>query len=499
LGAFVVGAFVVSWRAFSLQGWLARRSALATFARLGPSLPGWAWIALIGFILVVPAISLRSFHYEEGTVVALARGAIEEGHWLSPHQHGFRFVERPVLMSWLVAALATPFGGVNQWIARIPAVLSLLFCGGLVFCVLRKYVSALAALFGVICFFFSPAILQKAVTAEADGMVTALLFAAFCLWWFGYAGGRLSLRRWLAIGLVLGAAGLTKGPQPLAFFGLGVGAFLLVQRRWSELPGFVFANLCAGVIVLSWYAAVYQPGDVAWWIQHGRMRPSAGAVKWAAGTLRFAFQFTLEALPGLLLSVPFVVGLFRSGRLRSEELVLALLLYAGCCTVLLLFWPGGVATRYAMPATPAMAVLAGLAFERLRDARPQLVNAAVLVAAGLAAYQLIVNWLVMPLAPEAFQSSRLAARTVTSAMAVKPAPLFVTFASFGNNNMAAYLPPPIRIIRLAEANNLPTPAWALLSPSEIERLRAMRPDLTVSLRAVLPQEPSSHLVLIEKQ
>jgi 4-amino-4-deoxy-L-arabinose transferase-like glycosyltransferase len=481
------------------RGWLKAETALAVFTAVGRSLPGWVWIVLIWLLLILPAISLRSFHYEEGTVVALARGAIEEGHWLSPHQHGFRFIERPVLMSWIIAALATPFGSINQWIARLPAVLSLLLGGLLVWHVTRKQAGALAALFGVICLFFSPAILQKVVTAEVDVMVSVLLFAAFCIWWAGHDAGRVSIVRWVAVGFVLGAAGLTKGPQPLAFFVLGIGGFLLIQRRWHDFPGFLLANLCAGAIVLAWYAAVYQTGDVGWWMQHGRLRPSTTAMQWIAGIIQFAIQFAFEALPGVLLSVPLVAGLYRSGRLRSEQFVLALLLYAGCCTAVLLFWPGGVATRYAMPALPAMAVLAGLAFDRLRDSRPKLLNAAILTAACLAAYQLILNWLIMPLAPDAFQSSKLAARTVTSAMAVKPAPLFVTFGSFGNNNMAAYIPPPIRIVRLEELAKVPTPAWALLAPQEVDRLRTMRPDLKITLRALLPDNASSQLVLIKPQ
>jgi hypothetical protein len=152
-----------------------------------------------------------------------------------------------------------------------------------------------------------------------------------------------------------------------------------------------------------------------------------------------------------------------------------------------------------MPALPAMAVLAGLAFDRLRDARPQLVNAAVMVTACLAAYQVVLNWLIMPLAPDAFRSSSLAARTVTSVMAVPPGPLFVTFGSVDNNNMMAYIPATIRVIRLDELKNWPTPSWALLAPHEMEQLHAMRPDLKLSVRALVPENRNSHLILIERQ
>jgi hypothetical protein len=45
----------------------------------------WIWMLLIWFLFVVPVINLRGFHLEKGTVVALARGALEDGHgWFLP-------------------------------------------------------------------------------------------------------------------------------------------------------------------------------------------------------------------------------------------------------------------------------------------------------------------------------------------------------------------------------------------------------------------------------
>src|ERR1700722_15194329 len=70
----------------------------------GPSI--FVLIAIVWFLIVVPAISIRGIHYEEDTVVALAKGAAQDGHWLAPSYYGVRFVERPVLMSWLIGAMA---------------------------------------------------------------------------------------------------------------------------------------------------------------------------------------------------------------------------------------------------------------------------------------------------------------------------------------------------------------------------------------------------------
>ncbi len=217
------------------------------------------WVCLLlWFVLIVPAISLRGFHYEEGTVVALARGALEDGHWIVPHHYGMRFVERPALMSWLIAVLGSVFG-INQWTVRLPHVASLLVGGILVFRLARTQVSALAASFAASCFLLSPIILQKRTTAEPDVMLSVMLFGAFMVWWEGHVRGGPTLWRWLATGLLLAAATLIKGPQPAAYFLLGVGAFLVLRRHWDELPGFILANAIAAAVALGWYAAIYQP------------------------------------------------------------------------------------------------------------------------------------------------------------------------------------------------------------------------------------------------
>jgi hypothetical protein len=38
----------------------------------------------------------------------MARGAMEDGHWLTPFIYGERFAERPVLLSWLAALFGDP-------------------------------------------------------------------------------------------------------------------------------------------------------------------------------------------------------------------------------------------------------------------------------------------------------------------------------------------------------------------------------------------------------
>ena len=91
----------------------------------------------------------------------------------------------------------------------------------------------------------------------ADLPLAVLLFLAFVLWWTGYARQLVSVGRWLAIGVVLALAGLLKGPQPIGYFVLGVGLFVIGTRSWWQIPGLLLAGLICAVPLVVWYALTY--------------------------------------------------------------------------------------------------------------------------------------------------------------------------------------------------------------------------------------------------
>ena len=83
-------------------------------------------IILVWACAVLPNLSLRSFIYEEGTNAEIARDILAHGDFLQPHVYGVRWHEKPSLLSWLIAGFAILTGGVNEWSARLPTMLSVL-------------------------------------------------------------------------------------------------------------------------------------------------------------------------------------------------------------------------------------------------------------------------------------------------------------------------------------------------------------------------------------
>jgi 4-amino-4-deoxy-L-arabinose transferase-like glycosyltransferase len=152
---------------------------------------------------VLPNLALRAFIYEEGTNAEIARDILTRGDFLQPYVYGIRWHEKPSLLAWLIAAFATVTGGVNEWSARLPTMLSVLFTALMVQAVTRRYASLSASLFAALAFIFCPLLLQKLTVAEPDTLVTALSFAALVVWWSGIAAGRLTILHWIGSGLLL--------------------------------------------------------------------------------------------------------------------------------------------------------------------------------------------------------------------------------------------------------------------------------------------------------
>src|SRR5208282_1442148 len=211
-----------------------------------------AVIVVAWAVLAVPLVFFRGFNSDEGLAVSIARTAIEDGNWLVPHFFNVRWIERPTLLSWIIAAISEPFGHVSQIAARLPIALFLLVGCLLIYFLLRKVGAGIAAaLFGAALFLACPLVMRAYVMITADLPLAVLLFLAFVLWWDGTAKGSIGLGRWTAIGIVLAFAGLLKGPQPLAYFALGVGVFVLASLSWRQLPGLILAGLiCAAPLAL---------------------------------------------------------------------------------------------------------------------------------------------------------------------------------------------------------------------------------------------------------
>ncbi len=421
-------------------------------------------------ILVLPLVFFRGFNSDEGVAVTIARSALEDGNWLTPHMFNTRFVERPTLLSWIIEAVSAPFGGVSQVTARLPVALFVLGGCLLIYALLRRLAATpAAALLGAMLFLATPLVVTSYVMVTADLPLAVLLFLAFVLWWDGHATDRLGLGRWIAIGVVLALAGLMKGPQPVAYFALGVGFFVLLSRSWRQIPGLMLAGTICVIPLAAWYWHVYVPGVEGQWASFMRLRAGAQL----DGPLEAIFEIVKKMLPLLLFAGAFLwsEGFRGQGRV-PPAFVKAALCYALVASVFVAFWPGGSHTRYFFPMVLPMCALGGLAYDALAARRPQILAPLICATSSVILYSLVYV-AASPLLPVRFRSSKLDAAEVTRLVSTMPAPIYRTGAT--GLNVLPYVPGRILEVRPEQLETIKGPAWMAIPAIEADKLLAKRP------------------------
>jgi 4-amino-4-deoxy-L-arabinose transferase-like glycosyltransferase len=438
----------------------------------------WPILWIIGLFLVqaVPATIIRASNLEEGRIIAIARGALEDGHWLTPFVYGERFAERPVLLSWIAALFGETTGGVTLWSLRIPHLCFFLVGTLLIYSLLRSVTGKSAAIFGALCWISMPVVAPKFINAEPDIVLSVLLFGAFCIWWQGTRDNNTTPGRWFCISILVALAGLTKGPQEVVYFTLGVGAYILLKQR-NQIPAFITANIGAGLIIGGWYGLVYQPGDINTWEAHSRLTQTTNGMATVRGHLDFVKSLAVEFLPGSILIGPAIMIAVRRWRDHRDDLLVAAILYSVACTLVLLFWPGKVAARYAMPGTMTLAVICGLMFENWRRSHRRVIVSALVVTYVIFGGLLVRGWIVMPFAPRLFQESRIAGQAIAAILHERPGRLYIADGDSTDHNMLVYVRGPISAVSLDDLAALNTSAIAVLRPEHERALSQMRPEL----------------------
>jgi 4-amino-4-deoxy-L-arabinose transferase-like glycosyltransferase len=361
---------------------------IPSLSRLAP----WLMVTLLWALLFLPFAGTRTLYYEEGRYTLAALDMLAHGHWLRPEVLGVGFVEKPPLPYWLTALSIAIAGAATEWAVRIPPLLASLLGALLVERAARQEAGRLAGFIAAIAFLISPFLFTKAIRGEPDLLVTVFSFAAFTVWLEAReSAGLARFRGWSLAALLLIATALCKGPQPLAFFGIGAGLLALIDRRWRELPELAALGLLSVGAVVLWSALVFQPGDGGTWRHQLRADDWPALLPYLGNIGRFVGETAAEVMPWLLLALPAMSAGWRHRQGIGDRVPRAMTCYALGCTALLAFWPHAQ-SRYAMPALGGVAVLAGIAGAALWRQGPAWAGRAVTLLLSIAIL-VRVGWL----------------------------------------------------------------------------------------------------------
>ncbi|PLP60902.1 hypothetical protein CYK37_00910 [Mesorhizobium loti] len=349
-----------------LLGWSGWRASPAQWQI--NMLEGWAryWPVFLlgaGFLLYFPYLGLRPLRFEEGRRALQVWEMLDGGAWWHLKFIGMPYVNKPPFTPWLIAAVASLRGILDEVSIRLPGVIAALagaLSAGAAALVLAPRDRKVAALTAGLAFLCSMQILLKARIGETDVTVTALCGMALALWLHGRARQYFGPALWLGIAAFLGCAAMTKGPIPVAFSALPMIVMPLLERKPRDALAAVVVIMLAHLPMLAWVWSNRLDAGTAHWVNEMRLGGEIG------GDNQLIRLLHLSDLPlALLYQLPFLPAAVAMAFTRSDLpqerrwVVDALLLAAVPMGVLTTILPIG-RTRYSMPATWPLAVMAGL-------------------------------------------------------------------------------------------------------------------------------------------
>ncbi len=196
----------------------------------------------------------------DGFRAITAHEMAESGDWLLPRKYDALYLRKPPGHYWILAALEWAVGVGNEWVWRLPSVITAGLTAGLCALMAGRWFGRVAAWAGGLGYITLAALWSQSRSADIDGNLTFFSVAcAFCLLELGFGQPR---RKWLwSVGaaLTLAATILLKGHSGLIVVGgvlLG-GSIAVRQWRWLVRPSCWVALLVGVAIPIAWGVAAY--------------------------------------------------------------------------------------------------------------------------------------------------------------------------------------------------------------------------------------------------
>jgi 4-amino-4-deoxy-L-arabinose transferase-like glycosyltransferase len=339
----------------------------------------WALLLLL-VIRVLMMWYLPLTDTTEARYAEIARKMLETGNWITPlHDYGVPFWAKPPLSFWLSAASMGLFG-VNEWAARLPALLLSLGTLGVLVTVAQRHSGRPMALAAALVLASSLLFFGAAGTVMTDPALLFCVTLSQLAFWQALAGRS---RVWAYLFFVgLGFGLLAKGPLALVLCGLPIFFWVLLRNQWKSLwfnLPWIRGSLLMLAIALPWYLLAEQrtPGFLNYFIvgEHISRFLDPG---WSGDKYGFAHNtahgmiwlFALLALLPWTLLAPFWLWAKRAqlpAVLRDEDGWLLYLLLWTLMTLAFFTLSGNIIFPYPLPMLPGAALLFAELWQRARQ------------------------------------------------------------------------------------------------------------------------------------
>ena len=136
---------------------------------------GFIVFALIGYLGWLGFVELRA---EEPRRAVVSLEMIFSGDWLVPHLNSLPYYNKPPLFNWIVAIFYLIFDSYDEWVVRLPSLLSLFLMGWFSYAWGKKYLGKEAGILAGIFLLSSADVMLfgGVYTGEIDFFYSLLVF-----------------------------------------------------------------------------------------------------------------------------------------------------------------------------------------------------------------------------------------------------------------------------------------------------------------------------------
>ena len=324
-------------------------------------------VLLTGGVYIVAGTGRAILDDGDALYATAAREMLARGDLVVPYANGVRFLDKPPLMYWLMAASYKVFG-VTEFAARFPSILAVLGCASLLYLMVRKAAGDLAGISAALAMALCVGTFLFTRNVFPDMLFVFFLTLAMFGFMEWYARGPVA--RWPAPLFYAGCAGavLTKGLIGLVFPVAIVLIFMLVSGEVLRLRS--FAPVTGGLLFVAlsapWHLlAAQRTRGFLWYYfvnEHflrflGRREPHdyhsiPVLLFWA---LVLVWMFPWSAF------LPAASRLLRAGASQASSRALVRVSFVWVAVIGVFFSFSSRIEHYSMPIFPPLALLVGIA------------------------------------------------------------------------------------------------------------------------------------------
>lgn len=217
-------------------------------------------VLLIATLSTLPWIGLGEYYTKgEPREASVAVSMLNDGNWILPKVYADEIAYKPPLTHWMIAVFSLPNGEVSPFTSRLPSVIAFIVMVGCCFVFFSRFMKKEEALVAILILISCFEIHRSAMTSRVDMVLTSLMVCGLISLFYWNEHKQLRGLPWY-IPLLLGGAGLAKGPVGIILPLLAFGVYLLFARRqlMTVVVKCALVGLLSLIPLLVWYYLAYK-------------------------------------------------------------------------------------------------------------------------------------------------------------------------------------------------------------------------------------------------